>query len=118
MDELQPPTPLPGAAEVTGYPLWVERFVLPFVRDSSLLPILIAIIGHFSIALAPLLLWVFRAHNPVGAAALLGFLVLSVEVVSLDLKAARRPAGLSAVLFSTWALAGLFAWIGNRYGLL
>ncbi len=117
MDQPEAPTPL-HPVEPSGYPLWVEQFALPFVRDFGLFPVLVAIVGHFAVALAPLLLWVFRGHSPVGALGLLIVAIGSWEVISLDLHAVGRPGRLSAVLFSVLALAGVLAWLGDRYGLL
>lgn len=118
MSEPEPPIQLPVAEPPSGYPPAVERWVLPFVRESALLPVLIAIIGHFAIALAPLLLWAVRGRSPLGAVGVVIFLALSWEIASLDLKARRRPAALCVVVGSVWALAALAAWGGHRYGLL
>lgn len=118
MSEPEPPVPLPARPPPSGYPPRVEQWALPFVQDFGLLPVLIAIIGHFSVAISPLLLWAVRGRNPAGAVGVLILLFLSWEVVSLDLKAVRRPARLSLVVASIWGLAGLMAWAGNHYGLL
>jgi len=118
VSEPEPPVTLSAGDPPSAYPPGVERWAMPFVRDFGLLPVLIAIIGHFSIATAPLLLWAVRGRNPLGAVGVLILLMLSWEVVSLDLKAVRRPARLSLVVVSVWGLAGLMAWLGNRYGLL
>lgn len=118
MSEPETPVLLPGAAPDSGYPVWVERWVLPFVRDLGLWPVLAAVVGHFAVVLAPLLLWVFRGRNPFGAVLLLAVGWLSGQVVMMDVRALRRPGALTVVLALTWALAGLMAWAGNQYGLL
>ena len=97
-------------------PDFVERWILPFVRDSRLWPVLVVVIGHVVAFTAPMLLLGLRDRRP---AALLGcgLLAMAANVVRRELAAHGRPGALSALVAATGALAAVAAWLADRYAL-
>lgn len=106
------PEPIGGA-----YGPWVERFILPFVREGPLWPILIVVMSHAAAFLAPLLLLSLRDRTSAAGAALAGVALLSAGVVRYEVRRLRRISALSGVLFATWLLSAVLAWIADRYGI-
>ena len=48
------------------WPPWVEQWVMPFLEESGLWPVLFAILGHVVIVVAPLLVALGRGGLPVA----------------------------------------------------
>ncbi len=103
-------------ATVSPYDPWVERWILPFVRESTLWPILLVIIGHAAAFLTAALLIALRDRRPAAGVALLGLLFLSASVVRYEWTRVGRPAALAGVLLATWLLSGALAFVADRYG--
>jgi hypothetical protein len=97
-------------------PTWIDRAVLPFVRESTLWPIAIIIVGHAIAFLAPLLLLAIRdARTPAVVA-----LVLLLGGTGLGVRSEARSRGLGAftgLLTATWALSAIGAVYADRSGL-
>jgi hypothetical protein len=95
----------------------VERYLMPFVREPTLWPVLIVLLAHAAAFIAPAMIFAWRDGGR-GSAALLGVLVLlSAGVVVFEIRRWRRPAALTAVLVVTWALSVLLALLAARAGL-
>jgi hypothetical protein len=99
-----------------GYDPWVERWILPFVYESTLWPILVVLIGHAAAFLTAALLLALRDRRLGALAAVLGLLFLSARVVHYEWACRRRPAALSGVVLATWMLSGVLAVVADRYG--
>ncbi len=96
---------------------WVERFVLPFVEDSSLWPVLAAIIGHVAVLMAMPMINVWRDGDLVSAGALI---VLAVgpcgAVMQWEWKKERKPGPLTWTILITWGTALVMAYVADRFG--
>ena len=108
---------MPAAQEEHPFdgPTWIDRVVLPFVREPILWPILLVVIGHAAAFGAPMLLMGVRDRSlpALGAAALLA--VMSVGGIRAERRLRGHIGAFSAILLSTWALSLACAWIAHRY---
>jgi hypothetical protein len=99
-----------------GYDPWVERWILPFIHDSTLWPVLLVLIGHAAAFLTAALLLGVRDRGLGAMVALLGLLFLSGSVVRYEWASLRRPAALSGVVLATWLLSCALAVVADHYG--
>ena len=97
--------------------LWVDRWILPALRDLSLLPLVLVVIGHIVAFTAPTLIFALRDRRFAAQLALLGLVVLSFGCVRFEIRRQHRPGVLSAWLGATWLVALAAAWACNRYAL-
>ena len=109
--ELRLVEPLPP-----GWPDWVETWVLPYVRDEALWPVLVALLGHVVVIFAPLVLYVVRTRSPTALGALSLLVLASVGLVGFETVRFRRPGGVTLVVLATWAVSLGLAWLADRTG--
>lgn len=107
---VEPPPP--------GWPDWVERWVLPYLSEPALAPVLIAVLGHVVVALAPLMLWAWRTGSGVAVALLVIAAAASLALCTFELWRFRRPRAVTLVLLGLWAASVAAAWFGERSGVL
>jgi hypothetical protein len=107
----------PGSDREPKGELWVDRWILPAVRESTLFPLLLVVIGHVVAFTAPALLFALRDQQFGARVAVLALLVLTFGCVRFEVRRHRRPDILSAILLATWLASGAAAWACNRYGL-
>jgi hypothetical protein len=94
----------------------VERFILPFVREPTLWPVLLVVIGHAAAAIAPAMLLAVRDRNPTAWLALVVLAALSVSVPVYEVDRQRRPGALSAIVLVAWLLGAGLALVAHHYG--
>lgn len=71
-ESVEEPSPTPAGI----WPAWIELWVMPFIEESGLWPVLFAILGHVVVVIAPLL--IILSRGGIGAAApLTGLILLS-----------------------------------------
>jgi hypothetical protein len=107
----------PGGEREPRGELWVERWILPALRDSSLLPLVLVIVGHVVAFSAPMLIFALRDRRLGAQMALFGLIALSFGCVRFELRRQRRPGPLSGWIGATWLAAIAAAWACNRYSL-
>jgi hypothetical protein len=98
--------------------LWVDRWILPALRELTLLPIVLVVVGHLVAFAAPMLIFALRDRNLGAQLALLGLLALSFECARFEFRRYGHPALLSAWIGVTWLASIAAAWAGNRYAIL
>ena len=108
----------PGSEREPTGELWVDRWILPAVRESTLFPLLLVVIGHVVAFAAPALLFAVRDRHTGARVALLALAVLTFGCVRFEIRRHHRPDLLSAILLATWLVSAVVAWACNRYGLL
>ncbi len=97
----------------------VERALLPFLREPTLWPVLVAALVHAIALVAPLLVIVWR--NPAPGWPLVGIVVLgglSLAGAGIELRDRGGPGPLNGLIAATWILCALGAWGGARVGIL
>jgi hypothetical protein len=101
-----------------GWPEWMEQWLLPYLREPVLWPVLVALLGHVVVGLAPLMLVVWRTGNPT-ALVLLGLLSLGTAgLVGFEALRFHRPGAVTLTCALTWLSSGALAWLGERTGVL
>jgi hypothetical protein len=82
----------------------LERAVLPYLREQTLWPVLVAILAHIIALLAPLLVLGLRDGHRWALLGVAVFATGSLAAVGFELRERRRP-GLVAVFFAVvWCL--------------
>lgn len=100
------------------WPLWMRDWVLPYIQESVLWPVLFAIAAHFSVIYALMMVSVHRGGWD-GAWGWLLFSVLSSNApVAWEFSLFKRPGPIAVVVALTWAGAVFIAWGGLKQGLL
>jgi hypothetical protein len=97
---------------------WIDRWVLYWVREPTLWPILLVIVGHVVALVGPLMIWAARDGAPGSVATLVGLAALTGWGLAVEIRARSRPGLLAALLLSTWVLTAVCAWLAARNGLL
>jgi hypothetical protein len=101
-----------------GWPAWVETWVLPYVEEMALWPVLVALLGHVVVIVVPLMLHIYR-NGPGFNVFVLGlFVAASVWLVRMELRARGGPGGLTWVMLGTWLVSFPFAWFAESTGVL
>lgn len=104
-----------GLEPEAGWPAWVETWVLPFVQESGLWPVLVALLGHVLVFIAPLLLGLWRGHT--GASLPLTVMILvSFWICKTEHEATGRLGRVTAVVFGSWFASFVLAWAADFTG--
>jgi hypothetical protein len=98
-------------------PSRVDRWLLVFVREPTLWPVLLVLIGHAVVLLAPLFLWAFRDGQGGSACTVVLLAAASVAGIAWELRD-RGPGALTGLLLSTWTLSAAAAVAADHYRLL
>ena len=96
---------------------WIDRWILYWVRESTLWPILLVLIGHAVAFVGPLMIWSVREGDVGSGVTLVALAVGTVLLMRVEIRARKRPGALAGLLLSTWALTGLCAWGAARSGI-
>ena len=78
-------------AESSNDELWVDRYLLPAVREFTLFPLLLVVIGHVVAFIAPALLFALRDRSFGAMLALFAMGVLTVQCVRFEVARHGRP---------------------------
>ncbi len=97
--------------------LWVDRWILPALRELTLLPLVLVVVGHVVAFAAPTLLFAVRDRSIGAQMAAFGLVGLTFGCVRFEIRRYGRPALLSAWVGATWLAAIAAAWACDRYSL-
>jgi hypothetical protein len=98
--------------------LWVDRWILPALRELTLLPIVLVVVGHLVAVVTPALIGALRDHKIAAQMAVIGLLVLTFGCVRFEVRRHGRPDLISAWIGATWLTSIAAAWACNRYSIL
>ena len=107
----------PGDAREPQGELWVDRWILPALRDTALLPIVLVVAGHLVAFVAPMLIFALRDRKIGAQMAVLGLMVLTYGCVRFEIRRHGRPGLLSGWIGGTWIAALAAGWVCNHYSL-
>jgi len=96
---------------------WVDRFILPFVREPTLWPVLIVLIAHAVAFIGPAMLFAARDGSRASWVVLALLAALSGLVIRFEWRRDQRLASLTGVTAVTWLGSAGFAWISGRTGI-
>ncbi|MEM7411539.1 MAG: hypothetical protein AAF430_15005 [Myxococcota bacterium] len=97
---------------------WIDRLVLPFVREPTLWPIGLVLLGHAIAFLAPLLVLAVRDRAWLAALGVLVTATLSVLALRREQRLTGGFGAWAAVTGATWALSIAGAVVAARWGLV
>lgn len=103
-----------SAKSEPGLPPWVERFVLVFVRESTLWPVLLVLVGHAAAFLGMAMLLGLRDRRIAALLALALLAVGSLRAASVEIAALRRPGALTGLIASVWLSSAALAWLAHH----
>lgn len=107
------------APETPPAPDRVERYFMPYVRDSALWPVLFAFLGIIATFLSAPMVYVVRDRNLIAAAGLLVLLMgPSAAIVRYERTRHGRAGALTRVLVGTWVAAAVLASVSGYYDLV
>ena len=96
----------------------VERWVLPYFRDSSLWPVLLVVLAALIAFLASAVLFALRDHEPLGIVTTGLLLVGSLRAARWEWQVRKRFGAIGITLVIGWGIAAVTAWYGARSGLI
>jgi hypothetical protein len=97
--------------------LWVDRWILPALRELTLLPLVLVVAGHWVAFVAPTLIFALRDRNIGAQMAVFALAALTFGCVRFEVRRYGRPALLSAWIGGTWLAAIAAAWACSHYSL-
>lgn len=92
-----------------------ERWVLPYVQNSLLRPVLFALLGHVALGIAVLGSLLVRHGNLLALAGIAATLAATAGLVRQELRVSGRPGGFSLAIALTWVGAIVLTWAFVRY---
>jgi len=103
-------------ADPPDWPPWVRTWILPYIQETTLWPVLFALLGHVVVLIAPMMLFVHR-HHSINSIVVLSVLALgSVALIRFEIKYRRLPGGVTLTIALTWLSSAALAWISDYYG--
>jgi hypothetical protein len=96
----------------------VERWVLPFLHNGHLRPVVIAILGHVGLAIALPLLAFARSGRSDDGAVLLGVAALTWLPAFAEWRIERRAGAMTVVVLGAWFFGLIIAAWGWSSGVL
>lgn len=113
-------TDVPAAAEApaTPWPPVIETWVMPYLGETFLWPVLVAVIGHVVALQALIVLNAWRQPLPLAGFACGLLVVLTLRLMWTEIAFYRRPRGVSLFLGICWGLSIAGAVIADHYDAL
>lgn len=98
------------------YSEWVETWVLPYIDDWSLWPVLVALLGHVAVMISPLVLMAWRTMHPAVFMVVFVLLSISGHIIITERRIRGHLGGITAAVVLLWTmactLAGVAEWTG------
>ncbi len=88
---------------------FLDKWVLPYLKEPALWPVAFAIVGHIDTVLVLIILETVRNLHPVTTAALLILIGLSVQAGFSERRSKGKFGALSVLLGVVWGSSGLIA---------
>ena len=109
--------PSSGSNE-NDWPDWVKNWVIPYVTEELMWPVLFALWAHFVMAMAVVLVFGWRENVYLGAA--LVFLMLSgcVRMIWFEIQVKKRPGWVLLSIVLTWIMAIVVGYYGAQYNII
>lgn len=99
-------------------PHGVDMWIMPYLRDSSLWPVLVVLVLHVVAFVTPALLFAIREHRP-GAIVAVGVLsLLTLRGFRWEIRSRGKFGAISWLIVATWISSLLAAYVANLYDFL
>ena len=109
--------PAPGPKQ-NDWPEWVQKWVIPYVKEELMWPVIFALWSHFVMAMAVVLAFGWRENVFLGAALVFLLLSGSGRLVWFEIQVIRRPGWIFLFLVVSWVAATIVAYLGAQYDLI
>lgn len=96
----------------------MDRWVMPYVEDSLLWPVLIVIVLHFVAFITPVLLMAIRDLRISALLAVAIMLYGTLRAITWDVRDRSGPGAITAILLITWVLSAIAAFYTHLRGWL
>jgi len=96
----------------------VKDFVLPYLHEISLLPVLFALLGHVMIVVALVMVNAVRDQFLPAWGALFVLGAVSFGLMRFEFRVRRRPGAIAWAVLGTWIVSGIVAVIAGTTGVL
>jgi hypothetical protein len=93
---------------------WVDRFILPFIRESTLWPVLIVLVAHAVAFIGPALLFAVRDDSRASQVVIALLLLSSALVIRFEWRRDHHLAALTTTTAITWLASLAFAYLSHR----
>jgi hypothetical protein len=103
--------------ETASQPDGVERWILPYLEESTLWPVLIVLVAHIVAFVAVALLFAIRDHRTLAIAVVAMLALFSPRVVRYEWRRRGRPASLSVGLAVIWICSFVAAYSLDHWSL-
>jgi hypothetical protein len=100
------------------WPAWFEQWVLPYLREPVLWPVLLAVMGHVVLVVTALELAVWRVRSIESGVVLLALALGSAGATLFEVRRSGRPGPVTVTLALSWAASVGGAWLAERTGVL
>ncbi|GEM_PF-2352581 len=102
----------------TPWPEWMEKWLLPFLGETALWPVMVAVIGHIVALLTLIVLTAWRRPLPLGAFAVGLLVLLTGKLAWTEIAFYKRPGPMTWFVLLCWALSIVGAIFADHHGLL
>lgn len=102
--------------ELPGWPPFVSTWILPYLGEPGLWPVLVAILGHVVVLIAPMLLGIWRGAA-IMAVPLTAVLMGSFSLIRMEVRSIGRPRWFTFTVVGCWVGAVLVAYITGVNGI-
>jgi ABC-type multidrug transport system permease subunit len=97
---------------------FVDRWILPYVEDSSLWAVLFVLLAHMVAFVAPVMLFALRDRNIGAMVVAVAMLYGSALTVRWEYRHRGRLSTLTVLLIIIWISGGLGAYFSDKHGFL
>lgn len=114
MNQPQSPTP----EKRPDWPPWFNNWVLPYISESLLWPILFVLWAHVVLGLAVVMVISFTGNMFLGLALCSILLSVSGRLIWFEIQVRRRPGGLTVFVLVTWLTGVVVGYWGSANSLI
>jgi hypothetical protein len=99
-------------------PHGVDMWIMPYLRDSSLWPVLVVLVLHVVAFVVPVLLFAARDRRTGAIFALGVLMLLTLRGFRWEIRSREKFGAISWLIVATWITSLLAAYLANRYDFL
>ena len=107
----------PGNEREPRGELWIDRWIAPALRELTLLPLVLVVVGQVVAIVAPTLIFAIRDRRIGAQMAVFALTALTFGCVRFEIRRHGRPSLLSGWIGGAWLAAIAAAWACDRYSL-
>ncbi len=108
----------PGPDDLEAKPEWLQRWVLPYIEDSALWPVLIVLIAHAMAFISPMIAFTVRDHSFAAGLVVIWLAYLSFRGAQYERRVRDRYGSFTWVLVVTWAVSLVGAYYGALWDVI